>query len=155
GRLVLAVGIVDPPGGPGVEAGLLRLAGLDLVVLGGPDPYGDGARPARRRLVDPSLHDHSVRGVIGELHVDRRVVHGRLATSRVSGEVQRVRLPLVELDPGEEGCVEHRGRRLRDAAGEALLQDPALDEVPVDEALIMAAGPDLTVQTELVTRLEV
>src|SRR5690625_3205433 len=53
--------------------------------------------------------------IVRELHVDRRPVERRLPPFRVAGDVARMRLVLIEIEPGEERGVEQRRRHLGDS----------------------------------------
>ena len=101
-----------------------------------------------------SLHQHAVLGVVLELQVQARPGHRRLPARRVAVDVQRVRLVLDVLQPGEEHRVERGRRALRDPAAQLLLELAALDDVALGEAVGRGPLPHDAVQREGLPRLQ-
>src|SRR5690606_34939869 len=118
-----AVTAVGPAVAGGDVAGLgrgevvaTRGVGGDVPDLGGVQRHRRRPLAARGAGVDRRLEQHAVVGVVAEPQVDRSPGDGGLAPDRVAVDVERVRLVLDVLEPGEERGVEGGGGDLRDTA---------------------------------------
>ena len=86
----------------------------------------------------------------GVLFVNFRSTVGQATVAsrpdRVAVDVERVRLVLDVLEAGEEGGVEGRRGRLRDAAAVVLLEDAVLDDEALHEAVLGVRSPTVSLR---------
>src|SRR5688572_5473768 len=104
------------------------------------EPDEDAALVVRRLDDDPAA------SVVAKLQIDVRVVDGGVAPGRVAADVESVRRPLGDLDPGLPRRVEDRRRDLGDAAADAFLVLAVDDHGRRPEAALLGARPDVLVE---------
>src|SRR5680860_541726 len=109
---------------------------------------------ARRALLNVGADQDAILRVVPELQIEAPPIDGGLATDRITGDVEVVRMVLDVGHPSEKGRVVCRGDHLRHSAAKFLAEHAAVDDRALGETIGNRPFAKGVVETERLPRLD-